>query len=62
MLLLETLRPKTQNYKSSKTPPNTLKNYGAKYEGYSKIKLRLAGKKNQNREQNFLIWNSYIPH
>jgi hypothetical protein len=32
------------------------------YEGYSKIKLRLAGKKNRNREQNFLIWNSYIPH
>jgi hypothetical protein len=32
------------------------------YEGYSKIKFRLTGKKNQNREQNFIIWNSYIPH
>ena len=31
------------------------------YEGHSKINLRLAGKKNiQNREQNFIIWNSYI--
>jgi hypothetical protein len=30
------------------------------YVGYSKINLRLAGKKMQNGEQNFIIWISYI--